>query len=88
MTTSAGKISILGTAEVGGERVFALKFTEGRDMNWLDKVFLAKYDEHTNNVAELEPLDTDRFFFEDELAAIEKRLSTRLSELAAGSVVG
>ena len=30
MTTSAGKISILGTAEVNGEKVFALKFNESR----------------------------------------------------------
>ena len=80
MTTSAGKISILGTAEVHGETVFALKFSEGRNMEWLDKVFLAKYDEHTNNVALLEPYDTDEFFFEAELETIEKELATALSE--------
>jgi len=78
MTTSAGKISILGTAEVNGETVFALKFTEGRNMDWLDRVFLAKYDSHTNNVAELEPYDTKEFFFENELEGIEKALSNAL----------
>ena len=83
MTTSAGKISILGTAEVRGETVFALKFSEGRNMEWLDKVFLAKYDERTNNVALLEPYDTDEFFFEAELATIEEELATALAELAA-----
>ncbi len=80
MTSSAGKVSILGTAEVGGEKVFALKFTEGRDMRWLDPVFLAKYDEHTNDVALLEPVDTEKFFFTSELAEIEQELSATLTE--------
>jgi L-lysine 2,3-aminomutase len=84
MTTSAGKISILGAAEVGGEPVFALKFSEGRNMKWLDKVFLAKYDEKTNNVALLEPYDTDEFFFEAELKTIEDELSAALAGLAGG----
>ena len=81
MTTSAGKISILGTAVVGGEKVFALKFSEGRDMRWLDPVFLAKYDRHTNNVALLEPYDTDEFFFAGELQEIEEELSSALADL-------
>jgi hypothetical protein len=83
MTTSAGKISILGTAEVNGETLFALKFSEGRNMEWLDKVFLAKYDRSTNNVGLLEPYDTEEFFFETELTAIEKRLTKTLAELAS-----
>ena len=84
MTTSAGKISILGRAQVHGETVFALKFTEGRNMEWLDRVFLAKFDEHINNVAVLEPYDTDEFFFEGELRAIEEELTTALAELGRG----
>jgi L-lysine 2,3-aminomutase len=82
MTTSAGKISILGTAEVHGETLFALKFSEGRNMEWLDKVFLAKYDRQTNNVALLQPHDTDEFFFEAELKVIEEELTTALAALA------
>ena len=39
MTTSAGKLSLLGTAEVKGEKVFALKFNESRNMAWMDKFF-------------------------------------------------
>jgi len=79
MTTSAGKISIMGECEVGGERAFALMFTEGRNMKWMDKVFLAKYDENTNDVKLLEPFDTDKFFFEDELTTIEHDLAEALS---------
>ncbi len=79
MTTSAGKISIMGTAEVHGETVFALKFSEGRNMEWLDKVFLAKYDEHTNDVALLEPYDSGEFFFDNELVQIEEGLAAALA---------
>jgi lysine 2,3-aminomutase len=74
MTSSAGKVSILGTAEVGGKKAFALAFTEGRNMAWLDRVFLGVYDEKENTVAHLTPFDTPKFFFEDELAEIEKDL--------------
>ena len=80
MTTSAGKISLLGTAEVAGETLFAMKFTEGRNMEWIDKVFLARYDERANNITLLEPFGAARFFFEDELDDIEARLSAALSE--------
>ena len=81
MTTSAGKIAFLGTAVVNGDRVFALKFSEGRNMAWLDRVFLAKYDLETNNVALLQPYDTEKFFFEEELETIEAELSERLADL-------
>jgi hypothetical protein len=75
MTTSAGKLSILGTAEVNGEKVFALKFNESRNMAWMDKVFLAKYDPAESRVDKLVPLDTPKFFFEEELETIENELS-------------
>ena len=74
MTTSAGKISILGVAEVGGRKAFALKFNEARNMEWMDRVFLAQYDETTNRVDLLTPFDTPEFFFEKELREIEQQL--------------
>jgi lysine 2,3-aminomutase len=80
MSSSAGKISLMGTAEVNGEKAFALKFTEGRNMEWLDKVFLAKYDEQQNTIDLLEPLDTPEFFFRDELRRIESSLTDSLGK--------
>ena len=74
MTTSAGKLSILGTAEVNGQKAFALKFNESRNMEWMDRVFLAKFDETESRVDFLTPFDTERFFFEDELKKIEAAL--------------
>lgn len=74
MTTSAGKVSILGVAEVGGKKAFALKFNESRNMEWMDRVFLAQYDETTNRVDFLKPFDTPEFFYEQELREIEEKL--------------
>ena len=71
MTSSAGKTSILGTVEVNGEKLFALKFNESRNMEWMDKVFLAKYDEKENTVEKLVPYEGNKHFFEDELTEIE-----------------
>jgi hypothetical protein len=74
MTTSAGKVSILGVTEVGGKKAFALKFNESRNMEWMDRVFLAQYDETTNRVDFLKPFDTPEFFYEQELREIEDKL--------------
>ena len=78
MTSSAGKISMLGTVEVNGETVFALKFNEGRNMEWMDKVYLAKYDETENTIEKLKPYGTSKFFYEDELIEIENKLHDAL----------
>jgi hypothetical protein len=78
MTSSSGKISLLGTAEINGEKVFALKFNEGRNMDWMDRVYFAKYDEQENTIEKLKPFDSDKHFYEDELAEIEQKLSDAL----------
>jgi L-lysine 2,3-aminomutase len=79
MTSSAGKTSILGTVEVNGEKLFALKFNEARNMEWMDKVFLAKFDEKENTVEKLIPYEGDKHFFEDELTEIENKKMEALS---------
>ncbi len=78
MTTSAGKLSLLGEATVGGRRALALKFNEARNMAWMDRVFLAVYDEKETRVDRLVPLDGGAFFFEDELREIERALEATL----------
>ncbi|MCM2252122.1 MAG: hypothetical protein NDJ19_07165 [Ramlibacter sp.] len=81
MTSSAGKISMIGTTEVNGEKLFALKFTEGRNMEWMDKVFLARYDEKQNTVDRLQPLEGQEFFYRDELRQIESALTDALKSV-------
>ena len=74
MTSSAGKISLLGEVEVNGKKAFALKFNEARNMEWLDKTFIAEYDGEQNTLGNLKPFGTDKHFFEDELKSIEEGL--------------
>lgn len=77
MTSSAGKTSMLGTVDVNGKKAFALKFNEARNMEWMDKVYLAEYDEEQNTIEKLKPFGGGKNFFEDELAAIEKSLELK-----------
>jgi hypothetical protein len=74
MTSSAGKISLLGTIEMNGKKAFALKFNEARNMEWLDSVFLAEYDEQENTIENLKPFEADSYFYEAELDRIERDL--------------
>lgn len=85
MTTSAGKLSLMGISQINGEDVFALKFNESRNMEWMDKVFHAKYDAQTNDVSLLTPLEGNAFFFEEELAEIEAELAGSLKAAMEGA---
>jgi L-lysine 2,3-aminomutase len=80
MTISAGKLAILGTSIINGEECFALKFTEARNMKWMDRVFHAKYNQSENKIDFLTPFDTEKYFFEDELIAIETELAQALEQ--------
>lgn len=79
MTISAGKLAILGYSIVNGEKCFALQFTEARNMEWMDRVFMAKWDETENKINLLVPLEEEKYFFEDELKEIEATLTDALA---------
>ena len=64
----------MGTVDVNGKKAFALKFNEARNMEWLDRVYLAKYDEQENTIEKLIPFDGGEYFYKDELANIEDKL--------------
>ncbi len=83
MTISAGKLAIMGTSVIGGEKCFALQFTESRNMEWMNRVFHAKYDEQKNKIDLLLPFDTEKYFFEDELREIETTLEETLRKRLA-----
>ena len=80
MTISAGKLAILGYSYINGEKYFALQFTEARNMEWMDRVFLAKWDEQQNKINLLQPFEDEKYFFEDELKAIEDNLAATLQK--------
>ena len=68
----------MGTTEIDGEKLFVLKFNEGRNMDWVDTVYLAKYDEKENTIAKLKPFRGDKHFYEDELHEIEIQIEKEL----------
>jgi lysine 2,3-aminomutase len=78
MTSSAGKVSLIGVAEIEGKKVFVLKFNEGRNMEWLSKVYLAEYDEEEHTIENLKPYKAEKHFYEYELTEIEEMLDSKL----------
>ena len=66
MSASPGKVLVDGITEVGGEKVFALKFLQGRDPSWVNRLFFAQYDPKATWLDGLKPaFGEERFFFED-----------------------
>ncbi|PKL82311.1 MAG: lysine 2,3-aminomutase [Ignavibacteriae bacterium HGW-Ignavibacteriae-3] len=71
MSTNPGKVQVLGVSEIRGEKVFVLRFLQGRDPDWVARPFFAKYDEKAIWLDELKPAFNEaKFFFEDELEEI------------------
>ncbi|MBW1759761.1 MAG: hypothetical protein JRI88_05525 [Deltaproteobacteria bacterium] len=72
MSATAGKIMIDGVTEISGEKVFVLKFIQGRDSEWVNQIFFARYDEKACWLNELEPAFGEKqFFFENRLDEIK-----------------
>ncbi len=65
MSCTPGKVLIDGIAEIDQQRVFVLKFLQGRDPHWTNRVFFAQYDESACWIDDLQPAFADQFFFEE-----------------------
>ncbi|SFX34007.1 KamA family radical SAM protein [Marinospirillum alkaliphilum] len=72
MSADPGKVEIQGVAEINGEKVFVLRFIQGRNPDWVQQPFFAKYDEQATWLNHLEPaLGADQFFYEAGFAAMK-----------------
>jgi KamA family protein len=82
MSSNPGKVQVLGVAPVGAERVIVLRFLQGRNPDWVQRPFFAKYDASATWLDELEPaFGEPRFFFEEELEQIHReRISTSTAD--------
>lgn len=70
MSAAPGKIEIQGVAEIHGERVFVLRFIQGRDPDWVQRPFFARYDARATWLDDLKPaLGKKSFFFEQDAPA-------------------
>ncbi|NMG03913.1 KamA family radical SAM protein [Azoarcus taiwanensis] len=71
MSASPGKVEIQGVTEVAGEKVLALRFIQGRNPDWVQRPFFAKYDEQASWLNHLVPaFGEERWFWQDEYDAI------------------
>ena len=69
MSDHAGKIQVLGVQEVKGEKVFVLRFIQGRNPGWVDIPFFAAYDPKATWFNQLRPaFGEEKFFFEESKA--------------------
>lgn len=66
MSCTPGKLQVLGVSEINQEKVFVLRFIQGRNPDWVARPFFAKYDENAIWMDTLKPAVGDKFFFEDE----------------------
>ncbi len=77
MSTSPGKIEIQGVTKIQGQKVFVLRFIQGRNPDWVQRPFFAQYDAEATWLNQLKPaFDKKKFFFEKEFNELVKR-STR-----------
>jgi L-lysine 2,3-aminomutase len=85
MSATPGKVLVDGVTMVGGRKVFVLKFIQGRNPEWVNRVFFAAYDPAAAWLDELEPaFGADRFFYEPELKRLKDRQAEEMVGLAPG----
>ena len=71
MSATPGKVEVLGVQEVAGEKVFVLRFLQGRDPDWVGRPFFAKFDPQATWLDGLKPaVGADSFFFEEGLRSM------------------
>ena len=71
MSAGPGKVEIQGVMELQGEKVFMLRFIQGRNPDWVQRPFFAKYDPKATWLNELVPAFGEKeFFFSQEYAAM------------------
>ncbi|BCX89132.1 hypothetical protein MIN45_P1502 [Methylomarinovum tepidoasis] len=71
MSATPGKVDIQGVTEIAGEKVFVLRFIQGRNPDWVQRPFFARFDPKATWLDQLRPaFGEEKFFFEDELAAM------------------
>ncbi|WP_345794354.1 lysine 2,3-aminomutase [Thauera sp. JM12B12] len=73
MSASPGKVEIQGITEIAGEKVFVLRFIQGRNPDWVQRPFFAKYDDKATWLDQLVPaFGEQKWFWQDEYEAIRE----------------
>ncbi len=65
MSTALGKVQVLGVSEVHGEKLFVMRFLQGRKPAWVQRPFFAEFNKKATWLHELKPaFGEEKFFFE------------------------
>jgi KamA family protein len=85
MSALPGKVAVDGVVEIGGRKLFALSFLQGRNAEWCKRPFFAEFDPEATWLSQLRPAFGEKeFFFEPELRAMSEQVADRvIEELAA-----
>ena len=67
MSATPGKVQISGITELHGQKMFVLRFIQGRNPDWVGKPFFAKYNPTAVWLDDLEPVEGHRFFYEKDM---------------------
>jgi len=71
MSAGPGKVEIQGISEINGEKLFVLRFIQGRNPEWVQRPFFAQYDPQATWLHDLKPaFGEEHFFFEEEYEAM------------------
>ena len=71
MSADPGKVEIQGVTEIHGEKVFVLRFIQGRNPDWVQRPCFAKYDPEATWLNHLKPaFGEEKFFWEDDYQRI------------------
>lgn len=66
MSANPGKVEIQGVTEIHGEKLFVLRMIQGRNPDWVQRPFFARYDEQATWLDQLTPaFGEEKFFFEE-----------------------
>lgn len=76
MSCNPGKVHVVGTAKIHGEKVFVLKFIQARNEQWTNQPFFAKYDPDAIWITDLVPaFGKEEFFFDEKLGNNKRNLA-------------
>ena len=74
MSATPGKIQVLGVSDEPGEKVFVLRFLQGRNPEWVQRPFFAKYDPKATWLDMLKPaFGKQKFFFEEDAVFVNNK---------------
>jgi len=73
MSCSPGKVLIDGIVKLNNKKVFALKFIQGRNPDWVNRLFFAQYDNKADWMDQMQPLSDEGFFYEEEFEEMKRQ---------------